>query len=39
MYHSLQVLGTIESLLLLEEKNIARYGYATDGLAVCSTRR
>jgi hypothetical protein len=39
MYHSLQVLGTIESLLLLEEKYIARYGYATDGLAVCSTRR
>jgi hypothetical protein len=36
MYHALQILGSVESLLLLEEEHIAGYGNTANGLAVGS---
>jgi hypothetical protein len=39
MYHALKVLGTVESLLLLEEEDIARDRNTANGLAVSSTKR
>ena len=36
MHHSLQVLGSVERLLLLEEPDIAGKGKATNRLAVGS---
>jgi hypothetical protein len=38
MYHTLEVLGTVECLLLLEEEDIAGYGDTADSLTVRSER-
>jgi hypothetical protein len=35
MYHTLEDLGSVERLLLLQEKGVADDGNATCGLAVC----
>jgi hypothetical protein len=36
MHHTLEVLGAVEGLLLLEQPYIASYGNATNVLAVCT---
>jgi hypothetical protein len=39
VYHALEVLGPVESLLLLEQEHIAGYGNTADSLAVGSANR
>jgi hypothetical protein len=38
MHHTLEVLGAVEGLLLLEQPYIASYGNATNVLAVCTNQ-